>query len=447
MDADSSALVRRMEGLMAKVATTKNVIQQRDEEIARLTSGAVGRAAAVPAGHESDAVRRLQQEVQQRQGDLEQMRGAVAEKERENAQYVEMLERERHQTAQYGADDTHEAVQIRERRQQNDELQAEVRQLMGKLSLLTVQQRNVESRLAEKEHQAQEAKRRADQNAQTEAGFATQLQDLGRLKHEHLQREEQLKELNQIIEEMDVSFEQVDAAAQALAVERMAAGDASRVVAADFERSPMLRLWLGSTAAALATMKVVKFSQGRPQSWVTPAQLDQAQVDVTRRVAEIEAVKQRLGERKQQMAQQVEGARAQLEEQRQQKEEARSGRDELQRTLDDDQAVFIAELQGAMPAMERQRLEAEGIEAEARAQWEQVEADAESKYAQSKAVLDQQLKLLEWEDSQTREISERVNELKKAEKAELLEVLRQQAEEEELDLGGGGGGGGFGFGA
>jgi len=427
MDADSAALVRRMEALMGEVTKMKNVVALRSEEIARLASESERRKAAVPAGDESGAVRRLRQEVAARQSDLDQMHSAVAEKERENAQYVEMLERERQQQAQYGAGDAHETVQIRERRQQNDELQAQVRQLMGKLSLLAVQQRDVERSLGEKEHQAQEAKRRADQNAQTEREFAAQLQDLGQLKDRHHQREEELKELNQIIEDMDASFQQVDSVVHALDVERTVAGSSDRSVVAEFERSPLLRLWLGSTAAALATMKVVRVSEEKNQQWVTPAQQEQAQLDVSKRVAEIGAVKQRLAERKLQMAQLVEGARSQLEIEKQKREEARAIRDELQRTLDGDQAVVIGDLQAAMPALEQQRVETVRVEEDVKSKWEQVEAEAEAKYAQAKAVLDQQLKLLEWEDEQTREINERIGAQQEAEKAALLMGLREQA--------------------
>jgi hypothetical protein len=42
-------------------------------------------------------------------------------------------------------------------------------------------------------------------------------------------------------------------------------------------------------------------------------------------------------------------------------------------------------------------------------------------------VLDQQLKLLEWEDEQTREINERIGAQQEAEKAALLMGLREQA--------------------
>ncbi len=426
MDADSAALVRRMEALMSEVAKMKNVVAQRSDEIARLTAESERRKAAVPASDESDAVRRLRHEIAQRQGDLERMRSAVAEKEHENAQYMEMLERERQQQALYGPGDIHEVVQIRERRQQNDELQAQVRQLMAKLSLLTVQQRDVERSLEDKEHQAQEAKRRAEQNQQTEKEFAEQLQDLGQLKESHLQREEELKELNQIIEEMDVSFQQVDGVMHALDVEQSVAGSRDR---SDFERSPLLGVWLGSVAAALATMNVARISENRGQRWVTPRQQEQAQLDISKRVAEIGAVKQRLDERLLQMKQHVEDARARLEDAQRQREEVRADRDELQRTLDGDQAILIGNLQAQLPVLEQQRVAAESAEAHAKSEWEKVEAEARAKYAQAEAVLDKQLKLLEWEEEQTREIYDRNRAQQEEEKAALLSLLQEQPEQ------------------
>ena len=424
MDAGSAALVRRMEGLIGEVAKMKNVVAQRNEEIARLTSESERRKAAVSASDESDAVRRLRREITQRQVDLERMRSAVAEKEHENAEYVEMLERERQQQALHGPGDMHEVVQIRERRQQNDELQAEVRQLMAKLSLLTVQQRDVERSLGDKEHQAQEAKRRAEQNQQTEGEFAEQLQDLDQLRERHQQREEELQELDQIIEEMDVSFQQLDGVVQALDVERTVAGSTDRG-AADFERSPLLGIWLGSVAAGLATMNVARISENFNQRWVTPGQQEQAQLDISKRVAEVGAVKQRLADRLLQMTQLAEGARARLEDAKQQREEVRADRDELQRTLDGDQAILLGNLQAQVPVLEQQRVAAQRAEADAKSEWEEVEAKAKAKYAQAEAVLDKQLRLLEWEQEQTREIYDRNRAQQDEEKAMLLATLQQ----------------------
>lgn len=425
MDADSAALVRRMEALMGEVAKMKNVVAQRSEEIARLTSESERRKAAVSASDESDAVRRLRHEIAQRQVDLERMRSAVAEKEHENAEYVEMLERERQQQALHGPGDMHEVVQIRERRQQNDELQAEVRQLMAKLSLLAVQQRDVERSLGDKEHQAQEAKRRAEQNQQTEGEFAEQLQDLDQLRERHRQREEELQELDQIIEEMDVSFQQLDGVVHALDVERTVAGSTDRSGAADFERSPLLGIWLGSVAAGLATMNVARISENSNQRWVTPRQQEQAQLDISKRVAEVGAVKQRLAERLLQMTQLTEGARARLEDAKQQREEVRADRDELQRTLDGDQAILLGNLQAQVPVLEQQRVAAQRAEADAKSEWEEVEAKARAKYAQAEAVLDKQLQLLEWEEEQTREIYDRNRAQQDEEKAMLLAALQQ----------------------
>jgi chromosome segregation ATPase len=424
-----------MEALMSEVAKMKNVVAQRSEEIARLTAESERRKAAVPASDESDAVRRLRHEIAQRQDDLERMRSEVAEKEHENAQYMEMLERERQQQALYGPGDMHEVVQIRERRQQNDELQAQVRQLMAKLSLLTVQQRDVERSLEDKEHQAQEAKRRAEQNQQTEKEFAEQLQDLGQLKDRHLQREEELKELNQIIEEMDVSFQQVDGVMHALDVEQTVAGSTDGSGAADFERSPLLGVWLGSVAAALATMNVARISDNRGQRWVTPRQQEQAQLDISKRIAEIGAVKQRLNERLLQMKQLVEGARSRLEDAQQQREEVRADRDELQRTLDGDQAILIGNLQAQMSVLEQHRVAAESAEAHAKSEWEEVEAGARAKYAEAEAVLEKHRKLLEWENEQTREIYGKNRAQQDAEKAALLSMLQEQPEQPEQPVG------------
>ena len=62
------SLVQQFEELMAKVSTTRNITQQKEDEIKRLTMEAQKRAAAVPVG-QSDAVVKLRQEVQQRQVD------------------------------------------------------------------------------------------------------------------------------------------------------------------------------------------------------------------------------------------------------------------------------------------------------------------------------------------------------------------------------------------
>ena len=428
MDAASKALVERMEALMDKVEAAKQANAQKDAEIVRLTREGERRAAALPTDHESAAVQRLRREVEQRQDELAQLRGAVAQKQQESAQYADRLKQEQEQLASYSAGhDTHEAVQIRERRQQNDELRAEVGQLMGKLSLLTVQQGNVEKRLSEKEHLAQEVKRRADQNAQTEREFAAQLQDLEQLKAEHEEKEKQLMELNQIMEDMDECFEQVDR------VERMVAR-ADGAAPTDFEGGPLLRLWLGSTAAALATMKVVSFSEQRRLTWVTDAQLQHAQTEVSRRVAEIGQVKQKLSARKQEMSQGLVQRREQLEAMRRERDDERATRDQLQSTLDGEQAVMLRQLEASMPELERQKAEAEAQEADVRRQWEQIEAQAQTKFAQAKSVLDEQQELLRQEEEQISQITEKVNALKVAEKAQLLEQLRQQAAAEGVEV-------------
>ena len=62
-------------------------------------------------------------------------------------------------------------------------------------------------------------------------------------------------EQTKVIEEMDESFEELDAVSETLQVERLSAQGTGRAGGTAFERSPALRLWLGSTAAALATLK------------------------------------------------------------------------------------------------------------------------------------------------------------------------------------------------
>jgi chromosome segregation ATPase len=420
--------VQQFEELMAKVSTTRNITQQKEDEIKRLTMEAQKRAAAVPVG-QSDAVVKLRQEVQQRQVDLEQIRRNVAEKERQNAQYVQMLEQEQEQLKQYSADDSLEERQIDERRRQNDALQAEVRQLTGQLSLLAARQQNVEVRLGEKEQQVQEAKRRNEQNAQTERDFAAQLQDLEQLKQQHAQKEELLTELNMIIEEMDESFEQVDGVAETLQVERMgAAGASGPSTPADFERSPMWRLWLGSTAAALATMKVVRFGERRGQTWVTPMQLEQARGDVCKRLAEVDTVKRRLRERVDQLKEEVAAARQQLAAKSAERDAALHERDELQRILDDPEGA-VRSLETMVPELEAQKMAAEREEASVRDEWERVEASAQSKYAQAKEALDEQLELLKYEEQKTTEINSKVGEFKRKEKHALFQAIQREADE------------------
>eukprot|EP01049_Picozoa_sp_SAG25_P005237 SAG25_NODE_352_length_9272_cov_9.627385_2_plen_449_part_00 len=422
------SLVQQFEELMAKVSTTRNITQQKEDEIKRLTMEAQKRAAAVPVG-QSDAVVKLRQEVQQRQVDLEQIRRNVAEKERQNAQYVQMLEQEQEQLKQYSADDSLEERQIDERRRQNDALQAEVRQLTGQLSLLAARQQNVEVRLGEKEQQVQEAKRRNEQNAQTERDFAAQLQDLEQLKQQHAQKEELLTELNMIIEEMDESFEQVDGVAETLQVERMgAAGASGPSTPADFERSPMWRLWLGSTAAALATMKVVRFGERRGQTWVTPMQLEQARGDVCKRLAEVDTVKRRLRERVDQLKEEVAAARQQLAAKSAERDAALHERDELQRILDDPEGA-VRSLETMVPELEAQKMAAEREEASVRDEWERVEASAQSKYAQAKEALDEQLELLKYEEQKTTEINSKVGEFKRKEKHALFQAIQREADE------------------
>lgn len=420
-------LVKQFEELMAKVGTTKNIIQQKEEEIRRLTTEAQKRAAAVPAG-QSDAVVKLRREVEQRQSDLDRLRRNVDEKERENAQYARLLEQEKQQLQQCSTDDTLEERQIDERRRQNDALQAEVRQLTGQISLLAARQQNLEVRLGEKEQQVQEAQQRNQLNAQTERDFAAQLQDLEQLKQHHAEKEELLTELNTIIEEMDESFEQVDSVAETLQVERMGAAGVNSPHSAEFERSPMLRLWLGSTAAALATMKVVKFGERRGQTWVTPIQLDQARGDVCKRLVEVETVKRRLRERVEELKQEVASARQRLAAKSEERDAARLERDELQRILDDPDDV-IRSLETMIPELEAQKAEAESEEASVRQKWERVEASAQSKYAQAKEALDEQLQLLLYEEQKTKEITSQVGELKKKEKHALFQALRQEAAE------------------
>lgn len=421
-------MVQQFEELMAKVSTTRNITQQKEDEIKRLTMEAQKRAAAVPVG-QSDAVVKLRQEVQQRQVDLEQIRRNVAEKERQNAQYVQMLEQEQEQLKQYSADDSLEERQIDERRRQNDALQAEVRQLTGQLSLLAARQQNVEVRLGEKEQQVQEAKRRNEQNAQTERDFAAQLQDLEQLKQQHAQKEELLTELNMIIEEMDESFEQVDGVAETLQVERMgAAGASGPSTPADFERSPMWRLWLGSTAAALATMKVVRFGERRGQTWVTPMQLEQARGDVCKRLAEVDTVKRRLRERVDQLKEEVAAARQQLAAKSAERDAALHERDELQRILDDPEGA-VRSLETMVPELEAQKMAAEREEASVRDEWERVEASAQSKYAQAKEALDEQLELLKYEEQKTTEINSKVGEFKRKEKHALFQAIQREADE------------------
>lgn len=426
MDAESAALVQRMEALMNEVAKMKNIIAQRDKDIARLTSESESRKQAMSLSDESDMVRRLRHEIKQRQDDLERMRSAVAEKEHENEQYLENIERQRQQQALSGPDDMHEVVQIRERRQQNDDLQAEVRQLMAKLSLLTVQQRDVEKSLRDKEHQAQEAKRRAEQNHNTERDLAEQLQDLGQLKERHQRREEELKELAQAVEAMDMSFQQVDVIVDALDAERAVAGNADRSGTIDFERSPLIGMWLGSAAAALATMTVARISNHYNQSWVTPFQQEQAQLDISKRVAEIGAVKKRLAERLLHMKQRTDAARGRLEDAKRQREDARADRDKLQHTLDAEVALLVGNLQAQLPVLEQHKIEAENAEADAKSEWERVEANAKAKYAEAEALLDKQLQLIEREQEETRAIFDRNRAQQEEEKALLLARLQQQ---------------------
>ena len=66
--------------------------------------------------------------------------------------------------------------------------------------------------------------------------------------------------------------------------------------------------------------------------------------------------------------------------------------------------------------------------------WEQIEAQAQTKFAQAKSVLDEQQELLRQEEEQISQIAEKVNALKLAEKAQLLEQLRQQAAAEGVEV-------------
>ena len=64
----------------------------------------------------------------------------------------------------------------------------------------------------------------------------------------------------------------------------------------------------------------------------------------------------------------------------------------------------------------------------------QIEAQAQTKFAQAKSVLDEQQELLRQEEEQISQITEKVNALKVAEKAQLLEQLRQQAAAEGVEV-------------
>eukprot|EP01043_Picozoa_sp_COSAG02_P049074 COSAG02_NODE_4893_length_4853_cov_10.862221_5_plen_91_part_00 len=79
--------------------------------------------------------------------------------------------------------------------------------------------------------------------------------------------------------------------------------------------------------------------------------------------------------------------------------------------------------------LEQQRVAAESAEAHAKSEWEKVEAESRAKFAQAEAVLDKQLKLLEWEEEQERKIYDRNRAQQEEEKAALLSLLQEQPEQ------------------
>lgn len=423
-------LVAQFEDLMARVQTTKNLVMQKDAEITRLTAQARDRMAVLPTG-ESEAVKKLRTEVGKRKLDLESLRAELHSKTMENDQQKLRVQQETQLVGNLAKGEGEEEKQIQMLRSENDQLQAEVRKLTSKLSLLTDRQAHVEERMLEKERQVSTAQGRNEQNARTEREFANQLRDLEQLKTEHKHKEELLHELNEIIEEMDESFEVLDSVAETLHVERLSARGSGRAGATAFERSPALRLWLGSTAAALATMKVVKLGKKRGQNWVTTEQREQAQADIVKRLAEVETVKQRLQGRGDEMHAEVEATRAKLSEKQRERGKAVQDRDKLQAILDDPDGV-LSGLKQQIPELEDQKFAAEGAEMAARQEYERVQAATAQKYAAAKRALEQQMQLLIDEEEGAREIYEKTRELKMKETALFRQRIRQEAEAEEM---------------
>jgi len=434
---DNANLVQNMELLLVRVETTRKSVAQKDMEIHKLRMDQERRAALPTSRRESAAAQKLAAEVQAREADLRELEHSIAEKQQTRDQLQRRMEQT--QSASAGFDAGLDESRIEATRRENMSLDRKIRAMMKKIELTQAQHQTMEGRIAEKARQAEAARRRAEENQRTEQDFAAQLRDLDVLKQQHAEKENVLNELNDIVEEMDEALESMDRAVETAKLEREVAITAIHHASEDakaqdeeFERSPQLRLWLGSSSSAIATTKAMNLGTRRGQKWITEVQIRQAQQDIARRLAESDAVKAKLNQRMFSLQRDLDETKARLKAKLTEREKNAHLCKELQRSLDDPDGI-VAELEEKIPKWKAKRVEAESRAREVTDEWNRVDAAARQKYEKAQQALDDQLALLKWEEAETEKVSQKVREAKKREKALLFKQLQQEADQLEAE--------------
>jgi chromosome segregation ATPase len=424
----NDALVNQMEQLLVKIETTRKSINHKDEEIARLKAGHERRSQLQSVPRESDSVQRLRLEVQQRQEELASLARMVHTKEMERDNQLRKFEQVKREVDSFSTQDQQEETEIERRRHDNAELQVQIRHTEKRIHLLDAQQKTLSDRLLEKQRQAQEAGERASQNRKREEEFGQKLSNLEALKGDYGQKEKILEELNEIVEQMDEALEMMESAVETAKLEHEVSSTTLARNGAyddDFERSPQLKLWLGSAASSVATLKAVELGSKRSQHWVTADQAQMAQDDVAKRLGEADTVKQKLSHRRQQLAEEMSTIQSTLTDTLHDRDRHRLLRTELQETLNGDD---VRALEAKIPEWQQKRAEAEAARDRTRVEWERVDKAARQKFSKAEMALEDQLKLLEWEARQTTAIKDDVRKLKQAELSRLQTSLEAEAQ-------------------
>lgn len=270
--------LHEMETLMAKIESARKSLHHKEREIERLA----GQQQLRPPQQESDSARELRQDVGKREQELEELTRTVQAKEREHSEQLRRLEQVEGAVGRSTAQDEMEEAEIAQLRQQNSELQVQIRHCQKDIHLAEAQEKTMRDRLQEKQQQAAEAEQRAAENSQREQKFGAKLNNLDSLKRQYEESELLVTELNEIVEQMDLALELMDSAVETARVEHEVSKFARRDEVFDqhFESSPALKCWLGSAASATATIKAVQLGHARGQQWVQSDQVEAAKNDV-----------------------------------------------------------------------------------------------------------------------------------------------------------------------